>query len=123
MKLLLLFSLLLTVSCSREADVASYNLSREADSFKINRRIVFYNGITGDYILVIEGLCSIGNADGPREVTVTCKTSHDSYKKHFLGISDNVTFFSEQVENSKVSEHFYKVVFKPSSVIPDMEIR
>lgn len=31
--------------CS-QADVASRNLSHDADSFKIERRIVFYNGIT-----------------------------------------------------------------------------
>jgi hypothetical protein len=42
--------------CSNDAQVASRNLSQAADNFEINRRIVFYNGITNDYILVIEGL-------------------------------------------------------------------
>lgn len=92
----------LLAGCSREADVASYNLSRAADEFEVNRRIVFYNGITGAYILVIEGLCSLGNYDSIGQLTVTCKTGPGQYKKHFLGLSDNVTFFAEQVEPASV---------------------
>ena len=65
---------LLLAGCTA-ADTASYNLSKSADSFEITRRIVFYNGITGDYILQIEGLCSIGNSDKLGEVSITCKTA------------------------------------------------
>jgi hypothetical protein len=109
-------------ACS-DADVASANLSTAADNFQINRRVVFYNGVTGDYILTIEGLCSLGNSDDPGELTVTCKTSPTSFKKHFLGLSDNVTYFAEQIEAATVSPYHYKVVFKPSVIIPDIEIR
>lgn len=109
-------------ACS-DADTASRNISKAADYFEIDRRIVFYNGITNDYILVIEGKCSIGNYDGPDELTVTCKVGPDQYKKHFLGLSDNVTYFSEQVESVGVNVYQYKVVFKPSVIVPDIEIR
>lgn len=115
--------LILLVGCSREADVASRNLSRSADSFEVNRRIVFYNGITGGYILTLEGLCSLGNSDARETLTVTCKTGPDSYKKHFLGLSDNVTYFAEQIESSKVSVYFYKVIFRPSTIVPDIEVK
>ena len=71
--------------CSSDADVASRNLSTAADNFEVTRRIVFYNGITGEYMLTIEGLCSLGNNDQARKVSVTCKTSPGNYKKHFLG--------------------------------------
>ena len=37
--------------CDNDASVASRNLSQAADNFEINRRIVFYNGITGEYML------------------------------------------------------------------------
>lgn len=124
MKLLFLVLLLMSlVSCSRESDIASRNLSVSADNFEINRRIIFYNGITNDYILVIEGLCALGNFDAAKELSVTCKVGPKDYKKHFLGLSDNVTFFSEQIESSKVNPHFYKVTLKPSSIIPDIEVR
>lgn len=108
-------------ACSREADVASYNLSREADRFQVSRRIVFFNGITDKYLMSIEGLCSLGNYDKARELTVTCKTGENSYKKHFLGLSDNVSFFAEQIEPWKVSTYHYKVVFRPATILPSIE--
>jgi hypothetical protein len=121
-KLLAVLSFLALAACN-DANVASHNISKAADNFEIMRRVVFYNGITGDYILSVEGLCSIGNQDKAREVSITCKTGPGSYKKHFLGLSDNVTFFAEQLEAKEASASRYRVVFKPSVIIPDVEIR
>lgn len=109
--------------CSSDADVASHNLSKAADQFEVARRVVFYNGITGEYILTVEGLCSLGNWDKQRELSVTCKTGPSSYKKHFLGLSDNVTYFAEQLEPNSASVYRYRVVFKPKSIIPDVEVK
>ena len=120
--ILALAALPFLASCN-EADVASRNVSRAADQFEVARRIVFYNGITADYILVIEGYCSLGNYDAARELSVTCKTGPGTYKKHFLGLSDNVTFFAEQVGDAAVSKDHYRVVFKPSVIIPDIDVR
>lgn len=108
-------------ACANDADVASRNLSQAADNFEINRRIVFYNGITGDYMLVIEGLCSQAPRD--KKLEVTCKTGANQYKKHFLGLSDNITYFSEQMEVAKASTYFYRVTFKPSTIIPAIDVR
>ncbi len=125
-KLLVGASLLTAVfgitGCS-DAKVVSSNLSKAADNFEINRRVVFYNGITGEYMLSIEGLCSLGSASETKAVTVTCKTGPSDYKKHFLGLSDNVTYFAEQVEPAKASQYQYRVVFKPLAIVPDIEIR
>lgn len=127
MKKLLLTPVLLSAAvlagCSPDADVASRNLSKAADMFEINRRIVFYNGITGEYMLTVEGLCSLGNNDKSRQLSITCKTGPSSFKKHFLGLSDNVTFFVEQLENAPASVYRYRVVFKPSVIIPDIEVK
>lgn len=106
-----------------DADIASKNLSKAADQFEINRRVVFYNGITGSYILSIEGLCSLGNYDSAGQLTVTCKTGPNSFKKHFLGLSDNVTFFAEQIEGADVSTYHYRVIFKPQTIIPDVDFK
>ena len=125
MKKLLLLTiglLFIFVGCMTDADIASRNLSKDADMFKVERRIVFYNGITDTYMLTIEGNCSLGNSDGPKELTVTCKTGPEEYKKHFLGLSDNVTYFVEQLAERKVSAYRYKVIFKPLSIIPDIEL-
>ena len=109
--------------CASDANVASQNLSYAADNFEITRRIVFYNGITGDYILTIEGLCSLGNNDPAGELSVTCKVSPTEYKKHFLGLSDNVTYFAEQIDSAITSPYHYRVMFKPSEIIPDIEMK
>lgn len=113
----------LGLSACNEADVASRNLSQAADMFEIQRRIVFYNGITGDYILEVQGLCSLGNHDTAGTLSVTCKTGPNVYKKHFLGLSDNVTYFAEQIESVTASVYHYRVVFKPSVIIPDIEVK
>jgi len=109
-------------ACS-DADVASSNLSKAADNFEVQRRIVFYNGITGEYILTITGLCSLGNFDSAGQLTVTCKTGPSEFKKHFLGLSDNVTFFAEQIEPVAVGTYQYVVNFKPSTLLPDFKLR
>lgn len=119
----MILGMLALSGCVSDADVASHNLSTAADNFKINRRIVFYNGITGEYMLTIEGKCSLGNLDSPGELTVTCKTGDDEFKKHFLGLSDNVTYFVEQMESKNVSTYHYNVMFKPSVIIPDITIK
>lgn len=120
--LALIFTAAAVAGCS-DAKVASSNLSKAADNFELTRRIVFYNGITGEYMLSIEGLCSIGSATETKAVAVTCKTGPSEYKKHFLGISDNVTYFAEQVSAAHASRYQYRVVFKPLAIVPDIEIR
>lgn len=123
---LLFVSLTILVSFGEgctDADIASANLSKDADYFKILRRIVFYNGINGEYILEITGYCSLGNYDADKQLTVTCKTGVEQYKKNFLGLSDNVTYFAEQIESANVDPNHYEVIFKPASIIPDIKIK
>jgi hypothetical protein len=110
------------VGCSRDADVASRNLSIAADMFEVNRRVVFYNGITGEYMLTVEGLCSLGNQDSHGQLSITCKTGATEYKKHFLGLSDNVTYFVEHLEANKTNIFFYRVIFKPTVIVPDIDV-
>jgi hypothetical protein len=125
LRIFMLFALVLLglSGCSRDATIASRNLSEAADNFQINRRIVFYNGITDKYMLTIEGKCSIGVDASKKKLDVTCKTGEGIYKKHFLGFSDNVTYFVEQLESVGVDVYHYKVVFKPESVIPDIRLK
>ncbi len=104
-----------------DAQVASRNLSKAADNFEVNRRIVFYNGITDSYMLIIEGRCSI--KDQQSQLEVTCKVDQDAYRKHFLGLSDNVTYFAEQLAAVDVSVYHHRVVFKPQLIIPDIDFR
>lgn len=108
--------------CSSNADVVSENISKAADNFEIARRIVFVNGITDNYLLSIEGRCNISVDQGERQLEVTCRTPQGD-KKHFLGLSDNVTYFVEQMNPVTVSQDHYKVYFKPSTIIPDIDAK
>jgi predicted small secreted protein len=114
-------SALLLGACNTDADVASANLSKAAEQFEIDRRVVFFNGITDTYLLTIEGRCSIEGGQ-TYQLEVTCKTGEDEYKKHFLGLSDNVTFFVEQLQPADVSVYHYRVIFKPETIIPDIDL-
>ena len=115
--------LLGSAACSTsDASVASHNLSKAADQFEIQRRIIFFNGITDTYLMTIEGRCSIA-ADGiDSQLEVTCKVGPEEYKKHFLGLSDNVSYFVEQTEAAKVSVYRYRVIFKPESILPNVDL-
>lgn len=124
--LLLLPATLLVAGCSTDADVASHNLSLAADNFEIERRIVFVNTWTDTYMLSITGLCSIKNGSdstGNPSVAVTCKTAANEFKKHYLGLNGNVSYFSEQLAPAQVGVYHYKVVFKPSVIVPDVDAK
>lgn len=127
-KLIILAALALTTAvsitgCGRAADVASSNLSKAADNFEIGRRIVFFNGITDKYLLTIEGRCSLGNDDPKWRLSVTCKVGPHSYKKHFLGLSDNVSYLVEQTKAAHVSTYHYRLIFRPETIVPDIDLQ
>ena len=106
--------------CSTDATIASHNLSKDAEMFRINRRVVFYNGITDKYILSVEGRCSVDFYSD--KFTVTCKIGENKFIKHYLGRADNVFPFVEQLEAVPVDVYHYKVIFKPEMIIPDIDL-
>lgn len=111
--------------CTSNADRASQNLSKAAENFEVERRIVFFNGITDKYLLTIEGRCSVETSDSALggSLEVTCKIGPNQFKKHFLGLSDNVSYFVEQTESVNVSEYHYRVIFKPENIVPDIDLQ
>lgn len=111
------------VSCSSNADVASQNLSKAADNFEINRRILFINNFTGDTLLQIQGKCNIAvDGDGGGQLEVTCRTEEGD-KEHFLGLNANTSYFVEQVDPAQVNGEQYAVFFNPSVLIPNVEMK
>ena len=119
--ILLVAMSVILVACT-EADTVNHNISKAADSFEVYRRVVFFNGITDKYLLTIEGLCSL-NVDDDNTLRVTCKTGEDEYKRHYLGLSDNVSYFAEQVEGANVDPFHYRVIFRPETILPDIDIQ
>ena len=120
----LAIALVSMTGCQQESERASYNVSYAAHNFEVNRRVVFYNGITGEYILTIEGLLSVAPDERNNKwVSVIVKTGAGQYKKHYLGVSDNVTWFCEQIEAVPADPYHYRVVFRPTTIIPDVQIK
>lgn len=116
-------ALMLSLGACTPAQTASYNLSNDSDNFRVMRRVVFVNGITDKYLLSIEGLCSIEKDKEDAQLEVTCKTGDGEYKKHYLGISDNVTYFVEQMNPASVDTFHYKVQFRPEELLPDVDVQ
>ena len=117
---LLVFVLLICgVGCEREADKVSYNLSKEADNFNIVRRITVINCIQGDVLFQITGRISIkvDSADKQLELTVE---DNGTYQKHFIGLSDNVTYVVEDLNigANDVSKYHYTINFNPKMWVP-----
>lgn len=106
-----------------DADVASKNISKAAEQFEVFRRITFINGITDKYLLVIEGRCSVESSESALggSLEVTCKLPDGSFKKAFLGLSDNVSYMVDQPEGVSVSTSRYRVIFKPEAIVPNFD--
>jgi hypothetical protein len=102
-----------------EAETVNNNLTREAEQFQVYRRVVFFNDITGMSLLEIEGCCNIEADTQDNQLEVIVKVGKNEYYKHFLGLSDNVTYFVEQLTPSTVSPYYYKVIIRPEAMIPD----
>ena len=71
--LITIFFVLCLIGCD-DSDVVNHNLNRDEQNFREYRRVVFYNGITGDYILQIEGFMAL-NIDADGDLVVTVKTN------------------------------------------------
>lgn len=107
-------------SCASDADTTSVNLSKAAEQFEVQRRIVGVNGITDTYAFEVEGKCSIENTG--KQLEVTCKHGPDDYRKHFVGLSDNVFYVATQLEGIDADEYRTRVIIKPESLLPDLDL-
>lgn len=108
-------------ACSTDATVVDKNITQDAENFKVPRRVTFINGITDKYLLTVEGYCSLDSSN-PAQLTVTC-ARNGGYIRDYLGKADNVTWIVEQLDAAKVSPNFYKVTFRPTEIIPNIELR
>ena len=122
--ILVLAIVLALTGCASSAEVASDNLAKASENFEVERRIVFFNGITDTYLLSIEGKCSISDSkddNSKGQVEVTCKVGDNKFKKHILGLSDNVSYFVEQTDAVETDPFHYRVVFRPETILPDVD--
>lgn len=116
--IILAIMILTLTGCSTSAETVSYNLSREADEFKVKRRIVFINLRSDTYLFELVGNCSIETDNSDNQLEITCRIGENKYQKHFLYLTDEVTYTVEQLEYNDVSRYDYEFVFRPEAIIP-----
>lgn len=115
--------LFLMAGCGSNADVASKNISTEAEQFKVQRRIVGINGITDKVEFEVEGRCSLEKGASMEGVLdVICRQGPHDYRKHYIGLSDNMFFISTQLQPLDVNVFRTKIILKPQNVIPDLDL-
>lgn len=105
------------VGCT-QADRASYNLSKEADNFNDIRRLTVINCLQGDVLFQMQGRMSITADVEDNQLEVIVENGEDDYSKHFVGLSDNVTYVIEDVEGADVENTKYTLNFNPDMWIP-----
>ena len=111
--------LVVLTGCETEAQRISYNLSQEADNFNIVRQLTVINCIEGDILFQMTGKMSINadTADNQLEIIVE---DDGTYVKHFVGLSDNVTYVIEDLNlgDNAVAKYKYTLNFNPNMWIP-----
>lgn len=105
------------VGCT-EANTVSTNISREADNFNVTRRLVVINGRTDTIIFSLVGNFSITVDQEENQLEVIAEVRDGVYRKHFIGLSDELMYFIEDVGDTEVSKYGYEVEFIPEKIIP-----
>ncbi|MCI8777422.1 MAG: hypothetical protein HFK00_08565 [Oscillospiraceae bacterium] len=108
----------LAVGCERQADRVSYNISKQADNFNTIRQITVINCIKGETLFQMTGKMSLKVDAAENQLEVTVEDENGSYKKHFIGLSDNVTYTVEDVTDNYVDNYRYTLNFNPKMWIP-----
>lgn len=114
--------MLLTGCATNDADIASMNLSTDADNFKVLRKVTFINTVSDEVLYTVEGNFSINADMGDNQLEIVAQTGKNEFQKHFLGLSPTTVYIVEQLEWQEVDKYRFKINIKPSSLIPDVNI-
>ena len=98
---------------TRQADVVSYNLSMEADNFNDVRQLTVINCLQGDILFQMTGKMSIEVDGSDNQLEIIVEDEYGDYKKHFVGLSDNVTYVVEDITSGDIDRHNYTLNFNP----------
>lgn len=113
------FFIICTFTGCSEAERVSYNLSQQADNFNIVRQVTVINCIEGDVLFQMTGKMSI-TADVEDNQLEIIVEDNGTYVKHFVGLSDNVTYVVEDLNlgANEVSSYQYTLNFNPKMWLP-----
>ena len=101
-----------------EAQRVSYNISKEADNFNSFRRVTVIDCITGDVLFVVEGWISINVDESEKQLEIISEVGKNTYKKHFIGLSDNVSYTVEDLDGNEVDRYRFTINYNPKMWVP-----
>lgn len=104
--------------CDTQAYRVSYNLSQEADNFNNIRQVTVINCLQGDVLFQMTGKISITADTTDNQLEIIVEDENGQYKKHFIGLSDNVTYVVEDVTGKYVDNYKYTLNFNPKMWLP-----
>lgn len=107
-------------ACSTEAQRVSYNLSQQADNFNDIRQITVINCLQGDVLFQMTGKMSITADTADNQLEIVVEDEDGEYKKHFIGLSDNVTYVVEDITYDDVNQYKYTLNFNPKMWLPEI---
>lgn len=116
--LVLMMALTLLAGCDSQADRVSYNLSQEANNFNSVRQVTVINCLQGDVLFQMTGKISIVADTADNQLEIIVEDENGNYKKHFIGLSDNVTYVVEDITSGDVSNYRYTLNFNPKMWLP-----
>ena len=108
----------ITFAGCNQAERVSYNLSKEADNFNDIRQVTVINCIEGDILFQMTGKMSITADTSDNQLEIIVEDENGEYKKHFIGLSNNVTYVVEDITSEDVSNYKYTLNFNPDMWIP-----
>ena len=109
--------LVLFAGCD-EASRVSHNLSKEADNFNVVRKLTVINCIQGDVLFQMTGKMSIEADTVDNQLEIIVENGDGNYEKHFVGLSDNVTYVLEDLGSYDVDKYKYTLNFNPKMWLP-----
>jgi hypothetical protein len=109
-------------SCTSAAQKANDNLTQAADNFEVPRRIIGINAITDKVLFTVEGFCSFTPDGGKLEVICLTDRATHAVERTTLGLSNNVTYVSTQMEGVTVDLFKPRIIFRPETVIPNFDL-
>jgi outer membrane lipoprotein-sorting protein len=115
---LIVIVMVIVAGCATQAEKASYNVSKEADNFNVVRQLTVIDCITGDVLFQMTGKISIQPDPAENQLEIIVEDEYGDYQKHFVGLSDNVTYVVEQKQSKDVSNYRYTLNFNPEMWFP-----
>lgn len=115
---IILSSAVVFSGCEDESVRVNENITQQAQNFNVYRRVTVINCIKGDTLFTMEGLMNIEADRKDNQLEIIVETDKGKYKKHFIGLSDNVTYTVEDISGSQVSKYHYEINYNPKMWIP-----